>query len=243
MNDETRRYHLLQNLRFLIAPAHECSYLPSREAATLFVDPQTDLDMNAYSTLAELGFRRSGEHIYRPHCPQCKECVSVRIIADHFIPSRSQQRNLVKNSDLHTEIRDAEFSEEHFDLYKGYMSHRHAGSSMDDSDPEHYMRLMHARWCDTRLMEVRKKNRLLAVAIVDKLNNGLSAVYTYFDPSEQARGLGIYSILQQIEQVKTLQLDYLYLGYWIASCEKMAYKNRFSALEYFNGHRWLPDPP
>ncbi len=243
MNDETHRYHLLHSLRFLIAPEHECSYLENKEAATLFVDPQTEVDNEVYSILAELGFRRSGEHIYRPRCPQCNACISVRINVDDFSPSRSQRRNLKTNSDLILDYHDARLNDEHFALYKKYMAFRHPGSSMDDDIPEHYVRMMRASWCNTRLIEIRDKNKLLAVAINDMLTDGVSAVYTFFDPDESKRGLGIYAILQQIEIAKQTNKSFVYLGYWIEQCEKMAYKNNYSALEYFNGHRWLPTPP
>lgn len=243
MNDETQRYHLLHNLRFLIAPEHECSYLPKQDAATLFVDPQTELDIQTYSVLADLGFRRSGEHVYRPHCGQCKACVSVRISVDSFTASRSQRRNLNNNAELKYKDVEAEFSEEHFELYKRYMRDRHPGSSMDDDNPEHYIRMMQAKWCDTKLVEIRKDTQLLAIAISDMLDDGLSAVYTFFDPDEFRRGLGVYTILQQIELARMANKPYVYLGYWIKDCEKMAYKNTFNALEYFDGHRWLPSPP
>ncbi len=238
MNDETQRYHLLHSLRFLIAPEHECSYLPAQRATTLFVDPQVELDNEVYGVLADLGFRRSGEHVYRPHCADCKSCISVRINIDKFTLTRSQRRLMKRNEDLSVSFLDAEFSDEHFLLYKQYMQSRHPGSSMDDNDPEHYIRMMMSNWCDTRLLAIRNHDQLMAVAITDCLRDGLSAVYTYFDPLQPQRGLGIYSILQQVELARAFGLNYVYLGYWIEDCEKMAYKNRFSGLEYFNGHRW-----
>ncbi len=238
MNDETQRYHLLHSLRFLIAPEHECSYLPDQQATTLFVDPQIDIDNETYGLLANLGFRRSGEHVYRPHCASCRSCVSVRIDVSRFRLSRSQRRLLKRNLDLSIEIQPAAFSEEHFELYKSYMQHRHAGSSMDDEDPEHYSRMMLASWCDTRLIVIRHQEHLMAVAITDWLEDGLSAVYTYYDPQVIKRGLGIFSILQQVAIARQHDVRYVYLGYWIAQCDKMAYKSQFSGLEYFNGHRW-----
>lgn len=238
MNDETQRYHLLHSLRFLIAPEHECSYLPNEQATTLFVDPQIDIDNESYGLLANLGFRRSGEHVYRPHCASCRSCVSVRIDVTRFSLSRSQRRLLKRNRDLTIELRTAEYSEEHFALYKSYMQHRHAGSSMDDEDPDHYCRMMLASWCDTRLIVIRQHQQLMAVAITDWLEDGLSAVYTYYDPEEDKRGLGIFSILQQVEIARLHGIRYVYLGYWIEQCDKMAYKNNFKGLQYFDGHRW-----
>lgn len=243
MNDETQRYHLLHSLRFLIAPEHECSYLPNKQATTLFVDPQIDIDNATYGLLANLGFRRSGEHVYRPHCAACRACISVRIDVERFNPSRSQRRLLKNNADLAVQLQPATFVAEHFELYKSYMQHRHAGSSMDDADPEHYCRMMLANWCDTRLLVLRLDEQLVAVAITDWLEDGLSAVYTYYDPRMTKRAPGIFSILQQVAIARQQGKRYVYLGYWIAQCDKMSYKNRFNGLEYFSGHRWLETPP
>lgn len=238
MNDETNRYHLLHELRFLLTPDHECGYLPDREAATLFVDPQCDLNQTTYTLLAELGFRRSGDHLYRPHCPQCKACVPVRIPVNRFMPSRNQKRMLNRNREVQVRWREAQFRDEDFALYRRYMASRHAGSSMDDDDPAHYQRLFQPRWGETRLAEFRLGGQLLAVAITDFLDNGLSAVYTFFDPLAHARSLGTFAILKQIETAITEDLPYVYLGYWIKECEKMAYKDKFRPFEYFDGHRW-----
>ena len=132
----------------------------------------------------------------------------------------------------------ADFSDEHFSLYRRYMRHRHPGSSMDNDDPLHYTHIMQADWCSTRLAEFRLDQRLVAVAITDWLENGLSAVYTFFDPRLAAQSLGTFAILSQIAAAREARLDYVYLGYWIQACQKMSYKIRFNALEIFNGHRW-----
>jgi len=240
MNDETRNFSWLKHFRFLITPEHPCSYLEEREATTLFVDPQEPMDKQKYTQLAQLGFRRSGEHVYRPHCALCNECKLVRIITTDFRPSRSQKRILRANSSVTFSWQPALYTDEHFALYRKYMQHRHPGSSMDDDDPMHYSHVMSADWCETRLGELREGNRLLAVAITDILENGLSAVYTFFDPEFASRSLGTLSILTQINAACDEQLEYVYLGYWISSCQKMAYKIRFGASEIFNGHRWYP---
>jgi len=238
MNDETDRYHLLHDLRFLVTPEHECGYLPEQEAVTLFVDPQCDLNTARYSLLAEMGFRRSGEHLYRPHCPHCKACIPIRIPVNRFIPSRNQRRVLQRNQDLRVNWRTSRFIDEHFDLYRRYMQLRHAGSSMDDDNPAYYQRLLETDWCDTQLAEFYAGRQLLAVAITDMLRNGLSSVYTFYDPDVQARSLGTFAILQQIFAAQRHGLAHVYLGYWIKECTKMAYKNRFVPYEYFDGHRW-----
>lgn len=238
MNDETNRYHPLQDLRFLLTPEHECGYLPEQEAVTLFVDPQCNLDNRRYSLLAEIGFRRSGEHLYRPHCGQCKACIPVRVPVTKFKPSRNQKRVLARNQDIQTHWCPASYTDEHFALYRRYMQSRHAGSTMDDDNPDYYRRLLDASWCETRLLEFRQDNRLLAVAITDWLEQGYSAVYTFFEPDDTARSLGTFAILKQIELADRDDLSHVYLGYWIQQCEKMAYKNRYKPFEYYDGHRW-----
>ena len=238
MNDETNRYHLLHDLRFLLTPEHECGYLPEHEAITLFVDPQCELNSTRYSLLAEMGFRRSGEHLYRPHCAHCKACIPVRIPVSRFSPSRNQRRVFARNQDLTVKWREAQFSDEHFALYRRYMRSRHTGSSMDDDNPDYYRRLLDVDWCDTQLAEFRHGTHLVAVAITDWLEGGLSAVYTFFDPDAQARSLGTYAILQQLQHAKQSDLPYVYLGYWIKQSPKMAYKDKFRPFEYFDGHHW-----
>ena len=240
MNDETNRYQLLHDLRFLLTPEHECGYLPEREAVTLFVDPQCELNPMRYNLLAEIGFRRSGEHLYRPHCAPCKACIPVRIPVNRFIPSRNQKRVLARNQDLTVRWRESQFTDEQFSLYRRYMQSRHAGSSMDDDNPAYYRRLLDTDWSATRLAEIRHGSNLVAVAITDWLESGLSAVYTFFDPDAQTRSLGTYAILQQIQSAAQNDLPYVYLGYWIKECAKMAYKDKFQPFEYFDGHRWYP---
>lgn len=238
MNDESNRYHQLHELRFLLTPEHECGYLPEQEAVTLFVDPQCELNTARYTLLAEIGFRRSGEHMYRPHCGQCKACIPVRIPVSQFRPSRNQKRVRARNQDIRMRWRSADYSEEHFALYRRYMQTRHAGSSMDDDNPAYYHRLLDTKWCDTQLLEFRLGRQLLAVAITDRLDNGLSAVYTFYEPEAQERSLGTFAILQQIEHANRDALAYVYLGYWIKQCAKMAYKDKFRPFEYYDGHRW-----
>lgn len=237
MNDESR-YHLLHDLRFLLTPEHECGYLPDREALTLFVDPQCELNTARYSLLAEMGFRRSGDHLYRPHCGTCKACIPLRVPADRFTASRNQKRVLARNRDVSVHWRDARFLREHFALYRKYMQSRHAGSSMDDDNPAYYERLLDTDWCETKLMECRLGTQLYAVAITDVLRNGLSAVYTFYDPEYAASSPGSFAILKQLEHAARYHKNYVYLGYWIRECDKMAYKNKYRPYQYFDGNHW-----
>lgn len=229
----------LQDLKFYVTPSHPCSYLPGREAVTLFADPLVPVDNHQYTLLSELGFRRSGEHVYRPHCPACRACIPVRVPAANFQPDRSQRRNWRRNADLEVHGAPAEYREEHFELYRRYLSTRHAGGEMDDGDPASYRQFISASWSDTWLYEFRHQGRLLAVAAVDHLENALSAVYTFFDPeASRRRALGVFAVLWQIEHARRRGLRWVYLGYWIEQCRKMAYKDRYRPAECFIGHDW-----
>lgn len=243
MNDENRLHHLLHQLRFFSTPPHECGYLADEEATTLFVDPLAPMDMTRYGILSELGFRRSGAHVYRPHCRLCRACVPVRLPVARFRPDRSQRRCLSRNRDLELTIRPARFDAEHFALYRRYMQARHPGGGMDNDDPQAYTRLIQADWADTLLYSFHQASRLLAVAVVDQGPNFLSAVYTFYEPEAGRRSPGVYAVLQQIAQARDSGRDWLYLGFWNPLTAKMRYKERYRPLEYFNGSRWQSEPP
>ena len=228
----------INDIGFYLTSEHECSYLPERQAITLFVDPNYDVSMGQYNTLAKLGFRRSGSHIYRPHCNDCGLCIPVRVPVKSFVPSRSQRRNINKNEDITYEIKDAVFQDEHYDLYRRYMQGRHPGGGMDKDEPESYESLIQANWSESKLLEFRLANQIVMVAVVDIFDDGISAVYTYFDPKLSQRGLGVYGILSEIEHVKSLNQDWLYLGYWNPKTNKMSYKTNFQPVDFFDGQHW-----
>jgi arginyl-tRNA--protein-N-Asp/Glu arginylyltransferase len=222
---------------FLSMP-HPCSYLPDRTAATLFIDPRFPLDRDRYGAFTRLGFRRSGDLIYRPHCPGCVACVPVRIPVERFRPNRGQRRIWKRNRSVRVVTHPGAFVREHFDLYLRYQAARHPGGGMDDPDSQKYINFLTGRRVETSFLEMRESNRLLGVAVIDRLNDGLSAVYTFYDPDEAARSLGTYAILWEIEQARSLQLPWLYLGYWIGESRKMAYKTNFRPIEAYRNGRW-----
>lgn len=223
---------------FLSMP-HPCSYLPGKTAATLFIDPRFPLDRDRYGAFTRLGFRRSGDLVYRPHCPGCIACVPVRIPAGRFTPDRGQRRIWKKNRAVEIVARPGVFSREHFELYLRYQAARHPGGGMDDPDPQKYINFLTGRRVETVFYEMREAGRLLGVAAVDRLNDGLSAVYTFYDPSEVARGLGTFAILWQVEHARALGLEWVYLGYWIAESRKMAYKTQFRPIEVYRNGQWI----
>lgn len=219
-------------------PPHDCSYLSDRQATTVFIDPRFPKDTVLYEVLSQHGFRRSGEHLYRPHCHSCEACIPVRIPVWVFEPRRSQRRIWKRNQDLTVTTVPNVFKREHFNLYCLYLAARHRGGGMDNPTPESYMQFLTSDWSDTIFYEFRLKRQLLGVAVVDVLESGTSAVYTFFDPSYPERSLGVYAILWEIEETKRLQFDWLYLGYWIRECRKMRYKIEYHPLEHYHHGVW-----
>ncbi|MFO1352167.1 MAG: arginyltransferase [Gammaproteobacteria bacterium] len=214
-----------------------CSYLPQRQARNLLVTP-SDASQECYSHLIALGFRRSGAYIYRPHCLDCAACIPLRIPISAFQPNRAQRRCQRANADVRLSIHAATFSAEHYQLYQRYLDIRHPHGGMDNEGSAGYRALLHSPWQDTRLWEFRADGRLLGVSIVDHFDNSLSAVYTFFDPDEERRGLGTYAILRQIAEARRQALSWLYLGYWIAENKKMAYKHHLRPYQLFRAGHW-----
>ncbi len=225
-------------LSFFSTPAHDCSYLEDRQAITLFADPHAELDNHIYSTLSQYGFRRSGKHIYRPSCPTCSACIPVRVAANDFAPRRNQKRIWKANQDIEVDMLGAEFKEEQHALYCKYIQARHPDGGMNDPDPEKYMEFLTSEWSITRFIEFRLNRQLIAVAILDQLEDGFSAVYTFFDPDLPKRSLGTLGILWSIEFTRKLELEWLYLGYLIRECRKMSYKSQFQPLQGFIQGHW-----
>lgn len=231
-------YPIPKELLFYISAAHECSYLPGREAVTLFADPEQPLTQQSFTTLSELGFRRSGGLVYTPRCPSCNACIPARLVVDAFTPNRSQRRNWQANSDLEVRTIERQFSDEHIELYRRYIRSRHADGSMNVEGREAVERFFLCDWSNTFFIEILRSGDPVAVAVVDLLGSGLSAVYTFFDPAEEQRGLGVYAVLQLVAEAKRRQLPYVYLGYLIHESPKMAYKAHYHPLEQFRDGRW-----
>ncbi|MGF1528737.1 MAG: arginyltransferase [Candidatus Competibacterales bacterium] len=230
-------HHPLTEIRLFVTADHPCGYLPGRTARNLVADPQT-IDQGAYNQLARVGFRRSGDHVYRPHCPGCRACLSLRIAAWAFVPNRSQRRILKANADVAVKPEEPLFRADHYRLFERYLKARHRHGGMDDTSPHSYLSFINARWSSTALYEFRTPERLLAVAVTDHFDDGLSAVYTFFEPDTQRRSLGSYAILWQIQEARRRGLPWVYLGYWIRQCEKMNYKANYRPCEIFDGQRW-----
>ena len=233
-----------QKLSFYATPPHDCNYLPDRSAITLFADPRFPKSNRLYSALADCGFRRSGEHLYIPHCDSCNSCVPVRIPVNDFRPNRNQRRTWKQNLDIEVYRLPAEFNHEHYALYTRYLSQRHPGGGMDNPTPETYMQFLTASWATTVFYEMRLRDtqKLVGVAVVDVMDNAFSAVYTFYNTEFANRSLGKFAILFEIDQARKHGYRWLYLGYWIDKCQKMTYKNEYQPLEYYRNNDWYPDP-
>jgi arginine-tRNA-protein transferase len=227
------------SLDFYQDQPHACSYLEGRRARNIYPDPNRPINKQLYSHLIQHGFRRSGDHIYRPYCPDCEACVPVRVNVADFKPNRSQRRCLQRNRDIQLKIKPAEFNSEHFDLYCRYLAGRHRGGGMDNPSADSYINFLISSWCDTAFIEFRLQEQLVAVAVTDFIIDGSSAFYTFFDPEMSKRSLGTFAILKQIELARNYELSWLYLGYWIEESPKMRYKSRFSAIEAYQSN-WRP---
>lgn len=229
------------NLRMFRTAAHPCAYWPEREARDLVLDPHDPRLPAFYPMALGWGFRRSGDIVYRPSCVGCQACVAVRVPVGSFRPDRSQRRCLARNADIDARVIAPERSEEHLALYRNYLSSRHPGGGMDDHGASEFEQFLIGSWNQGRFLELREHatHRLLAVAVTDLIEGSLSAVYTFYDPAEAARGLGTLAVLKQLEWAAREGREHLYLGYWIAGHAKMDYKRRFRPLEGFNGRSWL----
>ncbi|NND68424.1 MAG: arginyltransferase [Halioglobus sp.] len=228
----------LRDLKVYTTYPHSCSYLREQEATTLFVDPRQNMDKSLYSKLSVLGFRRSGNHVYRPHCSQCNACIPARIPVRQFKPSRGQRRVWQRNRDLIVVATADILDDEAFELYQRYICDRHADGDMYPPDREQYQAFLNNVWECTRYYRFYDRGELIAVAVVDELEDGLSAIYTFFEPSAEKRSLGGYAIQWQAAKAAEMGLEYLYLGYWIRDCRKMAYKSEYRPLEIYMNSRW-----
>lgn len=215
-----------------------CSYLEDKQSQSAVVHPQFGMDTTLYSSLIRLGFRRSGDQVYKPYCTSCLACVPTRIPVSSFQPNRNQRRCVRRNQHTEIVIKTAEFNERHFELYRRYQMARHEKVSEQELSREEYLQFLGSSWCNTWFVEFLIEGRLAAVAIVDALDHALSAVYTFFDPYFERYSPGMYAVLWQIHEAERRRLPYVYLGFWIENCRKMRYKIQYQPLQGLINDDW-----
>jgi len=204
------------------------------------VEPGSIRGKSDHTAFSSIGFRRSGDYLYRPHCQGCSACIPIRVMSQEFDWKRRDRRCWKHNQDLRIEERDTAFHSEAFALYQRYQASRHPGGPMADGDEQDFQGFIQSEWANTTMIHFRDEQRLLAVAVIDWLEDGLAAVYSFFDPDLPWRSLGRFTILWQLEAARQRGLPYVYLGYWIQSHRKMAYKSEYQPAEIMIGGRWRP---
>lgn len=238
----------LRKLQFYVTTPYQCGYLPNKPAQSLIATPHELVNTILYGNLIQQGFRRSGKFVYKPHCENCQACIPVRVVLQDFMPNRSQKRAYKQHQNLIANILPIAFNDEHYALYATYQKARHtnievnAEDKPDQDDAEQYRSFLCQSNIESVIVEFRDSDQLKMVSIIDIVVNGISAVYTFYDTRNMQASYGTYNVLWQIEWAKSLNLPYLYLGYWIKDSQKMAYKQNFKPLEKLVGGEWLQKP-
>jgi len=233
MNDE------LSKKQFFLTPPHPCSYLHDRTARTMFLDPRDVITSTTYGALTQAGFRRSGGHLYRPYCDGCSACVPTRVPIANFHWSRRFRRIQRANADVTVSLREAVFLDRYYDLYATYIDARHSDGDMYPPNVDQFRSFLLSSWSSSAFLVLEERGRLIGVAVTDRVPDGLSAIYTFFDPTLAKRSLGVFAVLSQIEHCRRNGLPYLYLGYWVRDSPKMRYKIDYRPIELLVRNRWV----
>jgi arginine-tRNA-protein transferase len=242
-------HHPTQSPQFFLTAPSPCPYVEGEFERKVFTHLVGDKASELNDLLTQGGFRRSQYIAYRPACEHCRSCISVRILANEFAPSRNMKRVLAHNADLIGSVHDAEPSTEQYSLFRSYLDARHKRGGMSDMTVLDYAMMVEDTHVETKIIEYRKRGpdsfitgrgqgELIAVALSDVMADGLSMVYSYFNPELEERSLGTFMILDHINRARAAGLPHVYLGYWVSGSRKMAYKIRFRPQEHLGPRGW-----
>jgi len=232
-----------RSIQFYSTAPYPCSYLPGQKARSQVAIPSQLIKTEVYSELVSVGFRRSGLFTYRPHCDGCRACVPVRLPVERFQPNRTQRKLWNRMRTMRVKVSPLRWDPRHFDLYQRYQSRRHPGAGMDQDDQAQYTQFLLTSRVRSDMAEFTDDEGVVRmVAIMDRVDTGISAVYTFYDPDWRG-SLGTYGILWQLEYCRHLGLQWLYLGYWIEESPKMSYKSRFQPHQILRGGVWIEPSP
>lgn len=227
--------------QFYVTAPQPCPYLPGRMERKLFTALQGDQAQKLNDSLSKQGFRRSQNVLYRPSCSECAACLSARIDVSRFSPTKSQRRALKRNGQLVRRVSSPWATEDQFSLFRRYLDARHADGGMADMDVFEFAAMIEETPIRSRVIEYSDPDdRLIAVCLTDILDDGLSMVYSFYDPAHVKASLGTWMILDHIEIARQSGLPYVYLGYWVPGSDKMGYKAQFSGLEIYHRNAWEP---
>ena len=242
-------HHSTHSPQFFLTAPSPCPYVEGQFERKVFTHLVGERAPELNDLLTQGGFRRSQNIAYRPACETCRACVSVRILVDEFEPSRNMKRVAAHNSDLIGAVHEAEPSSEQYSLFRTYLDHRHRRGGMSDMTVLDYAMMVEDTHVDTQIIEYRRRGpdtfitgrgegELIAVALTDRMSDGLSMVYSFFDPEAADRSLGTFMILDHIARARAAGLPHVYLGYWVNGSRKMAYKVRFGPQEHLGPKGW-----
>ena len=230
-----------QQIGLYTTPPSACSYLPNQQSRSRFIDPHVAMDIKLYGRLNHLGFRRSGHYFYQPWCDACQACQAVRVLVKAFVPSKNQQRVINKHQGTQLIIEPVTKGQAFYPLYAKYINQRHYQGDMYPATPKQYLEFLCSQidGIDSYFFTFYRDQSLIAVTLVDQLPDGLSAIYTFFDPDQQQLSPGKLAILSLLNWAKKNHLPYVYLGYYVAQSHKMAYKKEYQPQQRFNGQTWV----
>jgi arginine-tRNA-protein transferase len=225
---------------FLVTTEVPCPYLPGRMERKIITELSGAQSPELFEILSHAGFRRSHSIAYRPACAGCRACVPVRIVAADFVPLRSLRRVMKRNADLRATVTEAVPTQEQFKLFARYLEVRHNDGEMVGMGPQDYASMVGDSPVDTRIVEFRDaKGKLVAACLTDWGQDGISAVYSFFEPDLERNSLGSFIVIWLIEEAQRRKLSYVYLGYWVAGSQKMDYKRRFRPIEAYGPGGWV----